>query len=310
MIKANRHFGKTAKCLVLCLVLLALTGLCVAQQTKPPTVTLSGQLVCSVCWSEADRKTTPFGTPEDVSCARDCADKGIPSAVAVKQGDDYKLYLIELEQLKKNRDEWVNGFGRQVEITGRVSSKQGKEYVSLDSFKFLPASLSSTPQQPSSLGTEVELSLKDLSGIAQRLSAYRGRIVVVNFWATWCVPCRKEMPDLAAIQNEYAAFGVQVIGASADQLADRAKVTEFIKQTKINFPVWLGATTEDMRRFGVGPGLPATVIIGRDGKIAALYPGVIKQADLKKEIDRLLGAGAVAIAREKPAPQDVSLVPS
>jgi thiol-disulfide isomerase/thioredoxin len=80
--------------------------------------------------------------------------------------------------------------------------------------------------------------LKDLTGIDQRLSAYRGRIVVLNFWATWCVPCKQEMPDLAAIQNEYAAFGVQVVGASADQLADRAKVLEFIKQTKINFPVW------------------------------------------------------------------------
>jgi thiol-disulfide isomerase/thioredoxin len=283
------------------------------QDSKQTTTTVTGQLVCSVCWFEADRKTTAFGTPEDVSCARDCAEKGIPSAVAVKQGDDYKLYLIELEQLKKDRAEWVNGFGRQVEITGRVSSKQGKDYISLESFKFLSAS-GSTTQQPSSLGTEVELSLKDLSGVDQRLSAYRGRIVVVNFWATWCVPCRKEMPDLAAIQNEYAAFGVQVIGASADQLADRAKVTEFIKQTKINFPVWLGATTEDMRRFGVGPGLPATVIMGRDGKVSTLYPGVIKQAELKKEIDRLLGAGTVAVAREKPAAktsaQDVSLVPS
>lgn len=312
MIRADRRSGNSS--FALCLTLLAFTGTCVAQEAKPQTVTLSGQLVCSVCWFEADRKTAAFGTPEDITCARDCADKGIPSAVAVKQGDDYKLYLIELEQLKKDRAEWVNGFGRQVEIIGRVSSKQGKDYVSLDSFKFLPASLSSTTQQPSSLGTEVELSLKDLSGIDQRLSASRGRVVVLNFWATWCVPCRKEMPDLAAIQNEYAAFGVQVVGASADQLADRDKVIQFIKQSKVNFPVWLGANTEDMRRFGVGPGLPATVIIGRDGKIAALYPGVIKQAELKKELDRLLGAGAVAIAREKPAaktgPQDVSLVPS
>jgi peroxiredoxin len=122
------------------------------------------------------------------------------------------------------------------------------------------------------------------------------------------------MPDLAAIQNEYAAFGVQVVGASADQLADRTKVLEFIKQTKINFPVWVGATTDDMKRFGVGPGLPATVVIGRDGKIAALHYKVIQQAQLKKEIDKLLGANSSALAREiaasKTNQSNVSLVPS
>ena len=63
----------------------------------------------------------------------------------------------------------------------------------------------------------------------------------LNFWATYCIPCRKEMPDLAAIQNEYAALGVQVIGASTDEAADRAKVLQFVRETKINFPIWMGA---------------------------------------------------------------------
>ncbi|MGZ8846313.1 MAG: hypothetical protein ACXW3C_07590, partial [Pyrinomonadaceae bacterium] len=75
-----------------------------AQGSKETNTTITGQLVCSDCWSEADRKTTPFGSAADISCARDCAEKGIPSAIAVKQGDDYKLYLIEQTQLKKNRD--------------------------------------------------------------------------------------------------------------------------------------------------------------------------------------------------------------
>ena len=284
-------------------------------QTKAEKVTISGQLVCSDCWAEADRKTTPYGTPADLSCARDCAERGIPSAIAVKQGDDYKLYLIEQEQFKQNRDEWLDRIGGQVEISGRPYAKKGQQYISVESYKFLsPAT--NTAQQASTVGSEVELSLKDLAGIDQRLSAYRGRIVVLNFWATWCIPCKQEMPDLAAIQNEYAAFGVQVVGASADPFLDRAKVVQFIKQSKINFPVWLGATTADMGRFGVGPGLPATVVIGRDGKIAALHYKVIQQAQLKKEIDRLLSADSATVGRElaaarrKAGSANVSLVPS
>jgi thiol-disulfide isomerase/thioredoxin len=105
--------------------------------------------------------------------------------------------------------------------------------------------------------------------------------VVLNFWATWCIPCRKEMPDLAAIQNEYAALGVQVIGAGADTLADRSKVLQFAKETRINFPVWLGATTDDMKRFGLGPSLPGTAIIGRDGKIISLQPAMITRTEQK-----------------------------
>jgi thiol-disulfide isomerase/thioredoxin len=284
-------------------------------QTKSEKITLLGQLVCSDCWAEADRKTTPYGTPADLSCARDCAEKGIPSAVAVKQGNDYKLYLIEQDQFKQNRDEWLDQIGGQVEINGHPYAKKGRQYISVESYKFLsPAT--NTQQQASTVGSEVELSLKDLAGIDQRLSAYRGRIVVLNFWATWCVPCKQEMPDLAAVQNEYAAFSVQVVGASADPFSDRAKVVQFIKQSKINFPVWLGATTADMERFGVGPGLPATVVIGRDGKVAVLHYKVIQQAQLKKEIDRLLSADSATVGRElaaarrKAGSTNASLVPS
>jgi len=295
--------------LKLSLVATLLLGCCAevkTQQPKTKSVTLEGQVVCSVCWSEADRKTTPFGTPEDISCARDCAEKGIASAIAVKEGDDYQLYLVEQKDLKDRRAEWLDHFGQRVEVTGRLFTKDSKNYIAPEKISYLSKS-----QQPAVIGTKAGLSLKDLAGIDQSLSNYRGRIVVLNFWATWCVPCRKEMPDLAAIQNAYAPFGVQVIGASADQLADRAKVVQFIRDTKVNFPVWLGATTADMQRFGVGPGLPATVIIGRDGKIGAVYQSVIHQAELKKELERLLGGDAAAVAKTAKAERhDVSLVPS
>jgi thiol-disulfide isomerase/thioredoxin len=304
--------AQTVLCLLLPIVFVTSVQ---GQKTNQAPITITGQLVCSDCWSEADRKTIPYGTPADLACARDCAERGIPSAIAVKQGDDYKLYLIEQEQFKQNHDAWLDRIGGQVEINGRPYAKKGQQYISVESYKFLSLA-TNTQQQASAIGSEVELSLKDLAGIDVRLSSYRGRIVVLNFWATWCVPCKQEMPDLAAIQNEYAAFGVQVVGASADQFSDRTKVVEFVKQAKINFPVWLGATTADMARFGVGPGLPATVVIGRDGRVAVLHYKVIQQAQLKKEIDRLLSADSATVGRElatakkKASSINTSLVPS
>jgi thiol-disulfide isomerase/thioredoxin len=168
---------------------------------------------------------------------------------------------------------------------------------------------------PDVIGKEAELVLKDLFGVEQKLSGLRGRAVILNFWATWCGPCRKEMPDLAAVQNQYAAFGVQVIGAAADTMADIKAVRPFIKDTQVNFPIWLGATTAQMAQFGLGPSLPGTAIIGRDGKIVAVFPGVVSQDEIKKHLDKLIAAAnkeaqRKLIAAAKTAKKDASSVPS
>ena len=118
------------------------------------------------------------------------------------------------------------------------------------------------------------------------------------------------MPDLAAIQNAYAPLGVQVVGAAADPLADREKVLQFIKTARVNFPVWLGATTADMQRFGLGVALPGTVVIGRDGKIVSVAPRPITESELKKQLDAMLKLNDVALAKESGKASDVSLVPS
>lgn len=299
-----------AKLLLALAFCLTIVGQVVAQTTA----TLEGQLVCSLCWFEADRNTTPYGTNADIECAKDCAEKGIPPALAVKNGSDFKLYVIEEGRFTNNKANWLEYLGKRVRVSGRVRQKKDKDYILLDDLKVLSAEESPAAQEASFIGKEAELTLKDLFGVEQKLSAYRGKIVVLNFWATWCIPCRKEMPDLAAIQNEYAALGVQVVGSSADTISARSKVLQFIKETRINFPVWLGATTEDMKRFGLGPALPGTAIIGRDGKILALTNGVITQASLRKQLDGLLASDAKAVKREiasaTRAPVETSLVPS
>lgn len=294
-------------------ILISLTSLEVDAQVNSKKLTLEGQFVCSECWFEADRKKTPYGSQADIQCAQDCAVKGVPPAVAVKQEDDFRLYLIESGQFKKNSEEWLAYIGKVVQVTGQVETKKNREYIAVDELKVI-AAMGDAASQLNVVGTEADLALKDLFGIEQKLSAYRGKIVVVNFWATWCIPCRKEMPDLAAIQNQYAALGVQVVGASADKISDREKVLQFVKETLINFPVWLGATTEDMKRFGLGPALPGTALIDRNGKIVFFKPTVITRAELKREIDHLLAADSMALAREPGAirnpPLETSLVPS
>ena len=118
------------------------------------------------------------------------------------------------------------------------------------------------------------------------------------------------MPDLAAIQNEYAALGVQVIGASADEPEDRDKVLQFVKETKVNFPVWMGASAADMIRFGLGTALPGTVIIDREGRVAKVISGVIDQGDRQKT-DRIDACDSCASKREQSQTRtEVSAVPS
>jgi thiol-disulfide isomerase/thioredoxin len=261
---------------------------------------LEGQIVCSVCWFEAeDRAKTPYGTAADIKCAEDCAAKGIEAALAVREGvgNNFTLYLLEDGRFDKRAKDWHGFMGQRVEVSGTMRAAKEKKYLRVDALNVVAgsggsAASNSVLQDAKVIGTEVELALPDLFGTEQKLSSYRGRIVVLNFWATYCVPCRKEMPDLAAIQNNYAALGVQVIGASADETTAKTAVLKFIKETKLNFPVWLGATVGDMERFGLAPALPGTAIIGRDGKIVWHKSGAIKEADVKKEVEKLLAQAA------------------
>ena len=285
-----------------------------AQGTAP--VKLEGQVVCCEdCWAKADRKTTPYGTRADLEQAVQCVGKGDPTLLAVANAEGgFSMYQLEVGKFRRPGKNWLEFVGKRIEATGSTGKKHDKAYIKVDTLTVLAEAVAASERQVNVIGLEAELVLKDLSGVEQRLSGYRGRIVVLNFWATYCVPCRKEMPDLAAIQNQYASLGVQVIGAAADPFADKQKVIQFVRETKLNFPVWLGASAGDMQRVGLGTILPGTVLIGRDGKIVATFKGVIKPAELRKQIESLLAAaekdlkpGTVAVNKK---PAEVSSVPS
>ncbi|HMO80651.1 MAG TPA: TlpA disulfide reductase family protein [Pyrinomonadaceae bacterium] len=254
-----------------------------AQQNE--RVKLIGQVVCSICWFEAsDRKKTPYGDAADIQCAIECADEGIPQALAVEEPGGFRLYILERGKFETKGNDFLSHVPAFVEIEGTLRAEKDKQIVRVDSLRGVER-----PAAPvRSVSDNAVLSLKDLAGTAQDISSFRGRVAVVNFWATWCEPCRSEMPDLASIQNDYAPLGVQVIGASADTAADTAKVLSFVREVGINFPVWLGATTEDTERFGVGSVLPGTVIVDREGKIVWRHIGVIDPKEMRQVLDRLL----------------------
>ncbi len=154
----------------------------------------------------------------------------------------------------------------------------------------LPAGAQEPPSEPA------ELALRGLDGAEQRLSAHRGKIVVLNFWATWCVPCREEMPMLARLRREFAARGLEVIGPSADAPETQKEIAPFLRKQKIDFPIWAGATTADMERLGLGTALPATAVLDRDGRIVGRILGPLVEKDLRARITWLLGH------RSAPAP--------
>ena len=271
-------------------------------QTKDVTVNdVEGQIVCCAeCWAEADRTKVEFGTAEDLLKAKSCVEGGDPTLIALRDGDKFKLYKLEQRKFKLAEKNWLSYVGKYVSISGEIKKK--KKVFLVDRLKVVKDSIAER-ERKAAIGQIVELKLNDLFGTGQSLSQFKGRIVILNFWATYCLPCREEMPDLAKIQNEYAALGVQVIGASADEVSDRAKVLKFIKETGVNFPIWMGATGGDMTRFGLGTALPGTVVLDKTGRIVKVISGIVKAEELRKDIDGMLQLAETNTPKVEPKPK-------
>jgi thiol-disulfide isomerase/thioredoxin len=132
------------------------------------------------------------------------------------------------------------------------------------------------------------LELRDATGAQHSLADYRGKIVVLNFWATWCLPCKYEMPMLVDLQSRYPDR-VVVIGASLDDKETQKRIPKFVARHKVQFPVWIGADTGTLTRFGMGNALPATVFLDKDGNVVGRVLGELKKSDLFPRIEWMLG---------------------
>jgi len=131
-------------------------------------------------------------------------------------------------------------------------------------------------------------SFYDLEEKVQPLAQWKGKVLVVNFWATWCPPCRAEIPEFIRFQKQYEKQGVQFIGIAIDQ---KSKVQDYAKEIGMNYPVLLGdlAGIDLARRIGNSEGgLPYTVIVDRKGQIVTTQLGGISFEKLEKTIQPLL----------------------
>lgn len=126
-----------------------------------------------------------------------------------------------------------------------------------------------------------------VDGKSQTLSAYRGRIVVMNLWASWCPPCRAEMPDLESLYERYRARGLVVIGINQGE--SRGRAASFAQSLRIHYPIWL----DDQQQYGrtyIAMGLPTTVIIDRSGVALKSFDGPLTYTQMKIAIAPLVRA--------------------
>jgi peroxiredoxin len=131
-----------------------------------------------------------------------------------------------------------------------------------------------------------DFTLKDAEGRDVKLSDYKGKVVLLNFWATWCGPCKIEMPWFVEFQRDYKDKGFAVVAVSLDEEGWEV-VKPFAEDLKLNFPVVVG-DDELADKFGGIAALPTTFIIDKEGKITATHTGLVSKSDYKDEIESLL----------------------
>jgi len=130
------------------------------------------------------------------------------------------------------------------------------------------------------------ITLKDLNGKTIQLSDFKGKVILLNFWATWCPPCRAEIPELIKWQKEYEKKGLQIIGITYPP-TNRTKVRRFVSQNEINYPILFG-TKKTKELFTSTDTMPFSVIIDRNGHIKELIEGIIYTEEFDETIKPLL----------------------
>jgi peroxiredoxin len=140
---------------------------------------------------------------------------------------------------------------------------------------------------PDAPPANLAFTLKDMHGADVALASLKGQVVLMNFWATWCSPCRMEIPWFVELQNKYRDKGLRVVGVSVDDTPEQ--MLPFAKQFKINYPLLVGQEREDVQNaFGPIFAVPISVIIGRDGRVCVKHIGPVTKEQFESEIASLL----------------------
>ena len=138
------------------------------------------------------------------------------------------------------------------------------------------------PRQPAP-----DFNLKTLDGKSLQLSALKGKVVLLDFWATWCPPCRQEIPHFKELYTQYHSKGLEVIGVALDEGGEK-DVAPFAQQNQINYPLSATGSQELAQAYGGIRGIPTTFLIDKQGRIAQKYIGYQDKEVFEKEIQALL----------------------
>ena len=131
--------------------------------------------------------------------------------------------------------------------------------------------------------------LKTLDGKSLKLSDLRGKAVLLNFWATWCAPCKIETPWIVDLQNQYAAQGLQVVGVSMDDESETDGIKKFAQEMHMNYPILRG--TEDVANaYGGMEFLPTTIFVGRDGNVTGRILGLKGRGEIEDNVKKALAS--------------------
>jgi len=133
----------------------------------------------------------------------------------------------------------------------------------------------------------LNFTMKDHQGVPVTLSDYKGKVLLLDFWATWCGPCKVEIPHFVEFQEKYGKAGLQIVGISIDDTAE--KLVPYVKDMKMNYPVLQALNRDDVQdAYGPLAGIPVSVMISRDGRICATHIGLTGSDVFEREITALL----------------------
>lgn len=133
---------------------------------------------------------------------------------------------------------------------------------------------------------DLSLNIKDMNGADVALSSFKGKLLLINFWATWCAPCKAEIPGFVELQKQYGK-DLQILGVSVDDTPEDIK--PYAQKYGINYPLLIGLNREDVEKaYGPFLGIPQSFLINREGKICVKHPGLVSKDKFEQEIKSLL----------------------
>ncbi len=166
-----------------------------------------------------------------------------------------------------------------------VKAALGLIIVAAGFYAFADREGTGTPVQIQERKQITEFKLPDLNGQDWRISEHRGKVVLLNFWATWCPPCRAETPGLVNLANSYKSKGLEVVGVNMDE-DENAPVQDFVREYKVSYAVL--RPPENSSLFNAVTSLPTTLLIDKNGRVAKKYDGAISEAQFRRDVDTLL----------------------